>query len=735
VTVSNQQTEFPYTGNGVTVTFAYSCQVQKAGDLQVYVNGEAITSGITKNGIGNLSGGSVTFSTAPASGAAVRLERVVVLERTTDYQQNGDFLARVVNPDFDRLWMALQQFGAGLSRALRFPRSDVNPVTELPPAAVRANKVLGFDSLGNPAAVIPESGSAADLALSLAGPGGVDQIGTILDDIQAVPLNLKKYMIQGQRYSLLGFIDGSLHSAIRNNTYNGNLQARLQYWHDACIADNHGGFIPNGTYTTGAVNYIQDGGAVEGITALKLLDGIDIEGESQRAIIKMLPFEYGPGAFMRMLSSRDGQRLRNARLHNFTVDGNRANQTASVQCNNITLECQDNVVLSYVRSVNSNGSNIMLRGFYGVPATNISVDHCTAEMGNNIAIQMSHAVASRISYNVAAGVADNCIDVYGENLADPGSTESDTDTVIIIGNNCGSGNAGIFMETLYATTAIGNNIKACNVGIRTNRINGEPRALNINGNTTLGCQIGALINGDGRGVTLSKNTFDNFSDCGVQIGVDNSGNVSGAFIYGNTFIPSANNVAIIRNEANQSSFNVQYNNNVASINHPQNLLYVNNSLSSIGDQLDNGFTVTPYQVGPVLQGVRQGTFTPTVGGNTVPGVQTYTAQTGTYTLIDRVVTFQINIALSAKDVATAGGSIRISGLPFVSAAGQSYGVTCSQAQFVTLDTGYTNVVGSIPSGQSYISVEQFGSNKVAAVIPSASFSATSTFNFSGSYNI
>lgn len=177
MTVSNQQTEFPYTGNGVTVTFAYSCQVQKAGDLQVYVNGSAVTSGITKNGIGSLSGGSVTFSVAPESGAAVRLERAVVLERTTDYQQNGDFLARVVNPDFDRIWMALQQQNSVMGRAIRYPKSDVNPITELPAAAARANRLLGFNDLGQQILFAPTSGSALDLAITLASIIGSTLIG------------------------------------------------------------------------------------------------------------------------------------------------------------------------------------------------------------------------------------------------------------------------------------------------------------------------------------------------------------------------------------------------------------------------------------------------------------------------------------------------------------------------------------------------------------------------------
>lgn len=177
MTVSNQQTEFDYTGNGVTVTFAYSCQVQKAGDLQVYVNGSLVTSGITKNGIGSLSGGSVTFSVAPASGAAVRLERAVVLERTTDYQQNGDFLARVVNPDFDRIWMALQQQNSVMGRAIRYPKSDVNPITELPDAATRANRLLGFNDLGQQILFAPTSGSALDLAIALASIIGSTLVG------------------------------------------------------------------------------------------------------------------------------------------------------------------------------------------------------------------------------------------------------------------------------------------------------------------------------------------------------------------------------------------------------------------------------------------------------------------------------------------------------------------------------------------------------------------------------
>lgn len=179
MTVSAQETLYRHTGNGVTTTFAYGCQVLADGDLHVYVNGVEVLTGFTKNGIGSPSGGAVIFSVAPVNGAAIILERAVTLERTTDYQQNGDFLARVVNPDFDRLWMAIQQMFSGLSRALRVPKADVNPITEIPVAATRANNLLGFDSSGNPVAVVPSLQSAAAVLVTLATFLGSSLIGYI----------------------------------------------------------------------------------------------------------------------------------------------------------------------------------------------------------------------------------------------------------------------------------------------------------------------------------------------------------------------------------------------------------------------------------------------------------------------------------------------------------------------------------------------------------------------------
>jgi hypothetical protein len=168
--------------------------VLQASDLYVYVNGALVTSGITKNGIGVASGGTVVFAVAPANGVSVILEREVALERTTDYQQNGDFLARVVNPDFNRIWMALQQMFTGLNRVMRFPKTDVDPGTELPTAAERADKLLSFDSDGNPVVVAASAQSATALAIQLISNAGSSIVNFLQSGAGAIAITLQSVL-------------------------------------------------------------------------------------------------------------------------------------------------------------------------------------------------------------------------------------------------------------------------------------------------------------------------------------------------------------------------------------------------------------------------------------------------------------------------------------------------------------------------------------------------------------
>lgn len=110
--VSNQSTIVTYTANGSTTVFTFPFKVLKSSDLVVYKDGVVTTTGFTISGVGNPTGGSVTFSTAPTNGVLVRLQRIIVLDRSTDYVEGGQLAAEVLDADFDRIVMMTQDLDA-----------------------------------------------------------------------------------------------------------------------------------------------------------------------------------------------------------------------------------------------------------------------------------------------------------------------------------------------------------------------------------------------------------------------------------------------------------------------------------------------------------------------------------------------------------------------------------------------------------------------------------------------
>lgn len=118
-------TEQRYVGNGVSTIFTVPFLVIQASDLAVYVDGVKLTSGYTQAGAGNPTS-TVTFITAPVVNAQILLTLEVPFERLNDYQENGDFLARTVNNDYDRIWQALKQLLRYSDRSLRLGQFDVD---------------------------------------------------------------------------------------------------------------------------------------------------------------------------------------------------------------------------------------------------------------------------------------------------------------------------------------------------------------------------------------------------------------------------------------------------------------------------------------------------------------------------------------------------------------------------------------------------------------------------------
>lgn len=166
------------TGNGVTTVFPYTFKILAEADILVTVDGvtKTLTTDYSVSGVGNDAGGNVTFVSAPAGGTVVVLRRDMTIERTTDYQENGDLPAATLDDDIDRVVMIEQQINADITRSLKMPAGETGDQTIPSSAAERSLKLLGFDASGN-----LQVYAAADFPLTAVSAF----VQTLLDDADA----------------------------------------------------------------------------------------------------------------------------------------------------------------------------------------------------------------------------------------------------------------------------------------------------------------------------------------------------------------------------------------------------------------------------------------------------------------------------------------------------------------------------------------------------------------------
>lgn len=228
MTVSTEVDHNEYTGNGVTTTFPYTFRIFQKSDLVVQVVdlNENITELILDTdyivtGAGGYNGGNVILSKALVNGYQISISRELPVTQDTDLRNQGKFFAEVHEDAFDKLTMLIQQVRSWFSLALRKPSFVANyydalnnyirnlrdpirqqdaatknyvdslasnnysrtlrvpeQIPQLPDAATRANKIVAFDSAGNPYPVLPPSGSASDVLLQIAQPGFDKHVGS-----------------------------------------------------------------------------------------------------------------------------------------------------------------------------------------------------------------------------------------------------------------------------------------------------------------------------------------------------------------------------------------------------------------------------------------------------------------------------------------------------------------------------------------------------------------------------
>ncbi len=166
-----------YTGDGLQTVFTYPFPIFADADMEVYEGATLmiITTHYTVSGAGNSAGGSVTFVTAPANGVLVTLRRQMAIKRTTDFQESGEFRAKVINDELDIATAGLQQVETEAKRGLKLSATDPADTLTLPEKAARSSKFLGFDANGD---AIAAAGSADTVTVS-------GFMATVVDDADA----------------------------------------------------------------------------------------------------------------------------------------------------------------------------------------------------------------------------------------------------------------------------------------------------------------------------------------------------------------------------------------------------------------------------------------------------------------------------------------------------------------------------------------------------------------------
>ena len=162
----------PYVGNGVTTSFAFSFKVFTAAD--VVVTKTTVATGaesvlvlttdytVSLNADQNANpGGSVTYNpsgTPMASTHTLTLTSNVLQTQGTDIPSAGGWYPEVVENALDKSTILTQQITEVVNRTIRFPVSESGAV-QLPAAAQRASKIIGFDANGD-VTVYPASSTA-----------------------------------------------------------------------------------------------------------------------------------------------------------------------------------------------------------------------------------------------------------------------------------------------------------------------------------------------------------------------------------------------------------------------------------------------------------------------------------------------------------------------------------------------------------------------------------------------
>ena len=205
MTIQSAVNKILYTGDGVTTVFAYNFRVDNSDDMSVYVDGVIQPTGWSIDGLGNPTGGNVTFAVAPADQASIALLREIDIFQLIDYVPYDPFPAETHEFGLDKLTMICQQLQEQFDRTL-LGSPDTPPTVDntLPP--YNAGKGImwhateermttsqdNFDDIVTNAAA-SETAAAASAAAALASENKAQKWAQEAEDVEVEPGEYSAY--------------------------------------------------------------------------------------------------------------------------------------------------------------------------------------------------------------------------------------------------------------------------------------------------------------------------------------------------------------------------------------------------------------------------------------------------------------------------------------------------------------------------------------------------------------
>ncbi|AIT81213.1 hypothetical protein [Novosphingobium pentaromativorans] len=154
----------PYIANGVTTVFPFTFKAPTAAEVAVLVrdsDGSDVDPGDYTVSINSGSGGSVSFSTAPADGLSITPYLAALFTQDLQFEDGSAWLAEPVNEGYDRSVLRDQVLKRDIDRGFKVPMGEEGP--SLPSASARASKFPVFDATGEN--IVMSEGTGADAGL------------------------------------------------------------------------------------------------------------------------------------------------------------------------------------------------------------------------------------------------------------------------------------------------------------------------------------------------------------------------------------------------------------------------------------------------------------------------------------------------------------------------------------------------------------------------------------------